>query len=154
MAQEVAGEYMLFVNPTGLGMRSDAGGAGHYGARRGKRTHNGVDYECTPGQHIFAPHHGKIVRESLPYATDSRWRGIMLVHKKITTKLWYMQPAVGIVGQTVVAGQIIGTAQDISTKKGYEDCGPHVHLKVVRIDPLFLMGNPEQTSREVVAWHH
>lgn len=143
---------MLFVNPTGMGMRNDAGGQGHFGARRGTRTHNGVDYACVPGQSIYAPHDGKIVRESLPYASDSRWRGVMLVHKRITTKLWYMQPAVGIVGQNVKANQIIGIAQDISKKEGYEKCGPHIHLKIEKIDPLIVMGNPDEHAREVT-WY-
>ena len=75
---------MLFVNPTGKGIRNDKKGLGHHGAPRGHRKHDGVDFECSKqfdiwshlGQDILMPVDGIIVRESLPYKDDLDWSHI------------------------------------------------------------------------------
>ena len=51
------------INPTGKGIRSDAAGDGHYGAKRGHRLHFGLDLLCDPYQPIKAPVGGRISRE-------------------------------------------------------------------------------------------
>jgi len=55
----------LLTNPTGKGIRNDAGGLGHFGAPRGKKAgkplfHEGIDFSATVGQTIVAPFDGKI----------------------------------------------------------------------------------------------
>lgn len=128
---------MKFESPTGQGIRSDAEGDGHHGSRRGNRKHNGIDTKGKVGQPVYAPHEGIITRESLPYHDDLKWRGVQLVHKRITSKLWYMRPLDGIIGRAVIAGQIIGTLQDIGLK--YNGVTPHVHWRIVEIDPELLL---------------
>ena len=61
---------MLFISPTGKGIRNDSKGLGHHGAPRGHRKHNGVDLMCDPGQDILMPVDGFIARMSMPYKKD------------------------------------------------------------------------------------
>ena len=128
---------MKFVSPTGQGIRNDIAGQGYHGAPRGNRLHIGCDYAGVAGQQVYAPHDGVIVRESLPYADDLFWRGVLLVHKRITSKLWYLRPSNNIIGKTVSAGDIIGILQDIGGK--YRGATPHIHWRIVECDPELLL---------------
>jgi len=128
---------MEVYNPTGKGIRMDVGGDGHHGAPRGSRLHDGIDFMCEPGQRIYAPISGDIIRPSSPYADDSRYGGLVIANDRITIKLWYFNPSVRV-GVYVGAGEVIGIAQDIGLK--YYDVTPHVHLRVTKIDPLLLWG--------------
>jgi murein DD-endopeptidase MepM/ murein hydrolase activator NlpD len=134
---------MKFINPTGTGIRSDAGGDGHHGAPRGARLHDGLDLKVEVGQKILAPHDGYIRRRSYPYGDDVRWHGLVLEHKRITTTIWYMEPLENIIRREVKAGDLIGYAQDISKKEGYDKVTPHIHLRIENIDPLFVIPMPE-----------
>lgn len=129
---------MRFVNPINSGIRNDPGGSGYHGAPRGTRRHNGVDFACNRGENVLMPVSGTIVRESLPYKDDLKWRGVHIVNDRIEIKVWYLEPRVGIIGNTYEAGKVIGVAQDIGEKKGYDNVTPHIHLRIVRIDPLLL----------------
>jgi len=137
---------MKFVNPTSGGIRNDPGGSGYHGAPRGSRLHDGVDFACYAGQNILMPVDGTIVRESLPYRDDLNWRGVHIVNDRIEIKMWYLKPRVGVIGNTYEAGKIIGTAQDIGLKIGYEKVTPHIHLRIVKIDPLLLFNIGENYS--------
>ncbi len=46
---------LKITSPTGLGIRNDPAGSGHYGAPRGRRKHNGLDFLCVPGQTVVCP---------------------------------------------------------------------------------------------------
>jgi len=130
---------MKFVNPTRRGIRSDSGGDGQHGAKRGLRLHDGVDFECVEGQEVLMPFDGVIVRTSLPYKDDLRWRGVHIVSKRIEVKMWYFFPERNKIRTGVIeAGTVIGFAQDIGKKKGYDNVTPHIHIRIVRIDPLLL----------------
>lgn len=127
---------MQFMNPTGKGVRNDAEGSGLFGARRGKRRHNGIDFICIPGQVIIMPVAGTIVRESLPYKDDLKWRGVYIVGKRIELQMWYFTPHAHLIGQRCDAGDDIGVAQDIGDK--YEGMLAHIHMRIVKIDPALL----------------
>jgi len=129
----------MFVNPTGLSIRNDSKGLGHHGAPRGLRKHNGIDLLCTPNQPIKMPVAGIIVRESLPYKDNLEWRGVHIVSDRIELKLWYFLPDLNLIGSYVRLGDIIGYAQDISRK--YSGVLPHVHLRVVTVDPMLIFFN-------------
>jgi hypothetical protein len=131
---------MKFMNPTGMGIRSDAGGDGKHGAKRGLRLHDGVDFECVEGQNIRMPFSGVIVRTSLPYKNDLVWRGVHIVHSRIEVKMWYFLPHKNLIrAGEVKIGTMIGIAQDIGKKKGYENVTPHLHVRVVKIDPTLVI---------------
>lgn len=135
---------MQFMNPTGRGIRNDAGGAGYFGAPRGNRLHKGTDYiaqyifKVKKGQEIWMPvGQGEIARTSLPYKNDLKWRGVYIFHPRIELQMWYLEP----VGELIRAGPleigtVIGHAQNIGEK--YPDVTPHIHLQIVRIDPTIV----------------
>ena len=125
---------MKLINPTGKGIRNDSKGLGHHGAPRGHRKHDGVDLICTPGQDILMPIDGIIARVSLPYKDDERWIGAYIVNPRIEIKMWYFIP--NLLGMELKAGSVIGIAQDIGKK--YEGVTPHIHLRIVKIDPMLL----------------
>lgn len=129
-----------------LALRNDAAGLGHFGAPRGSRTHQGIDYLTEPGQSVFSPVTGRFIRTGRPYATDARYSLAVIHGGGLEFKLMYVEPLPGLTpGTPVRAGQKIGTAQNVTAKYG----GPmrnHLHLEVRRIagaellDPGTLFG--------------
>jgi len=130
------------ISPTGKGMRTtDRHGAGHHGAPRGNRLHNGLDFKCSVGQDVVCPiDFGKVVRISKPYRDDLTWSGLVIENDTIKIQMWYLKPLPGIIGNEVRQGQLIGHAQDISEK--YEGMTPHIHLRIMSIDPALFLGLP------------
>ena len=128
---------MILINPTGGNIRSDSMGCGLYGAPRGDRKHNGLDYCCDPGQTVVSPIDGKIIRVALPYA-GAKYTGLMIEGHQITITMFYISPLPYIVGKDVKAGDVVAIAQDISEKYGHGML-PHVHLRIDSIDPLLVM---------------
>lgn len=138
----------LIVNPTGGKIRSDAGGDGHYGAKRSKKekkgetwvlvvyTHGGTDFEGFPGQPVLAPIAGKIEREARPYA-NANYSGVLLAGPSGKVKMFYLRPHAELIGTWVEQGQPIGLMQDISQR--YDNVGPHVHLQIEEFDPELLL---------------
>jgi len=128
------------LNPTGKGIRVDAGGDGHFGAKRGKRWHKGLDFFCTPGQDIVAPDKGFVTRVSFPYEDDLSWKGIVLQLDWCRIKMFYLDPFVKV-GAQVYRGQVIAKAQDITLRYPKLNMSPHIHLEFEDIipDPEFFM---------------
>lgn len=139
---------MRLINPTGKGIRNDSKGLGHHGAPRGHRKHDGVDLLCEPGQSILMPVDGIIARVSMPYKDDDRWLGSLIVNPRIEIKMWYFVP--NLLGMELKAGSVIGIAQDIGEK--YEGVTPHIHLRIVKCDPLLLfnIGTDEELYEDVL----
>ena len=132
---------MKLCNPTGKGIRSDSGGDGHFGASRGDRKHNGLDFLCEPGQVIRAAISGKLTR-SRPYYNDVEYVGCGIWGKGYMVKMWYFVPYEDLIHDQVKAGQEIGIAQDISKKYG-GGMLPHIHLGLWSLEPTTLL-NPEK----------
>jgi murein DD-endopeptidase MepM/ murein hydrolase activator NlpD len=122
------------ISPTGEGIRSDRAGDGHYGARRGAKTHKGVDYICIPEQPIKAPISGRIVREARPYATGD-YSGVVIQNKHYAIKMFYLDPVRDLIGEDVEQGAVIGTAQDISKRYAGQGMTPHIHLEIDHVNP-------------------
>jgi murein DD-endopeptidase MepM/ murein hydrolase activator NlpD len=123
----------------------DPAGDGHFGAPRGDRTHNGIDYLCVPGEPVRSPVEGNVTKHGYPYEDDLSWRYIEITDGfNQRHRLFYTKP-LSNVNELVAVGQVIGEAQNIS--KRYEDRGqvlnqmkPHVHYEVINgkgeyIDP-------------------
>jgi peptidoglycan hydrolase-like protein with peptidoglycan-binding domain len=97
---------LAYGKPTGLAVRgTDSYGAGHHGASRGKRVHDGTDYNSTPGQQVKAPLSGRVTKISKPYSSgiDAMLLSGVEIEACDGTKcwVWYMQPSVNIVGTVV-----------------------------------------------------
>jgi hypothetical protein len=130
---------MIFINPTGQGLRNDRAGLGSWGAPRGTRKHKGIDLLCCPDQPIWSPIDGLIVREARPYASG-QYSGVLIEGDGVEVKIFYFEPDRSLIGQRVAAGQAIGTAQDITERYPNQGMRPHIHLEIVGIDPLLFMG--------------
>lgn len=119
------------ISPTGKGIRSDGAGDGRYGTARGDKIHKGTDYLCEPGQPVYSPITGTIIREARPY-TEGPYSGLLIQGKHCSVKLFYLKP--GVTSGPVKQGQVIGIAQDISKKHG-DNMTPHIHLEIESLDP-------------------
>jgi len=145
------------ISPTGYGIRGrDKWGSGCFGASRGKRTHKGVDFICTPGQRIWFPfEYGYMVREARPYAKTG-FSGCEITafegDKYYLCKMFYFNPDLELVSKSkgIKMGEPIGVAQDISVK--YPDITWHIHLQVAELHCKTKWFDP-QTIWEVPQWH-
>ena len=117
------------ISPTGKGIRYDSEGSGEYGAKRGDRIHNGIDYECEPGQEIVAPFDMEIVRESRPKA-GSPLSGIVWKYGRSRGKMFYFSPDPNLIGSEVKEGQVIGIAQSVSQDYDLLDMIDHIHFQI------------------------
>lgn len=106
----------------------DALGCGYFGASRGTRKHGGIDVVVKKGDNVLSPITGKVTRHGFPYAGDTKYQLIEVVNSTYKVKLMYCEP-ITPVGTSVVAGQVIAKAQDISEKHG-SAMTPHVHVEV------------------------
>jgi hypothetical protein len=140
---------MKIISPTGSWtLRNDEAGQGFFGAPRGKRSHNGVDLECVPGQVVLSPISGKIVREAYPYAGDLKWTGCLIVAKGIEIKMFYMR-LYHHIRKELKSGSVrcverlpIGVCQDITNKYPDQGMTPHLHLEakiMQRVNPMDLV---------------
>lgn len=129
------------ISPTGFGIRSDPAGDGHYGAPRGGRTHEGLDFICKPGQEVIAPFTGYIDRIAYPYGDDLRWSGCVFTNEHLTVMMFYMKPDRKAIREeiTIEEGSRIGIAQDITKKYPNRGMLPHIHLQIESIDPETLL---------------
>ncbi|MFP5263085.1 MAG: peptidoglycan DD-metalloendopeptidase family protein [Blastocatellia bacterium] len=107
----------------------DRYGSGQFGASRGNRAHHGLDIMARPGESVLSPIDGDVIRESMPYPQDPRYRGLVIrgtgQWDGYEVKMFYV---LGILSGQVKAGQIIGTAQDLSGR--YPGITNHVHIEV------------------------
>lgn len=130
-------------NPTGKRVRSDSAGDGHYAARRSKGNtvyeHKGVDFECEPGQLVYSPVDGVVVRVAYPYANDDNYMGLVIETRWCKVKMFYFEPF-GLLngGSPINQGDDIGIAQDISKRYPGSGMTPHVHLEIYNLSQ-----NPE-----------
>jgi murein DD-endopeptidase MepM/ murein hydrolase activator NlpD len=121
-----------FANPThGMIRTTDAFGSGRFGAVRdaGKRHHEGVDYVASPGAPVHAPIAGRISRLGFAYGGDETYRYVEITNPKtlMVARVLYIDPSV-VDGDEVVAGDVIGAAQDLSSR--YPGITNHVHVEL------------------------
>lgn len=117
------------MSPTGKGIRSDHEGDGNYGASRGSRIHNGIDYLCTEGQIVVAPFGITITRVANPKA-KSPLSGIAWRRGKSSGKMFYFKPYSDLIGKKVKQGETIGIAQSVSRDYGLPKMKDHIHFQV------------------------
>ena len=118
-------------NPAGIVREDDLYGSGRFGAPRdgGKRTHEGVDYVAAPGKEIRAPFSGTVSRVGYAYGGEHAYRFIEITDAALglTARIFYVDSPLAI-GQTVEAGQSVGTAERISMR--YPLITNHVHVEI------------------------
>jgi murein DD-endopeptidase MepM/ murein hydrolase activator NlpD len=123
-------------------MRHDSAGHGTYGASRSGHAHNGIDVIVTPGETVYAPVTGTILRKAYPYKNYSKLEGFILkADNGDEWKFFYCQTTK--VGQRVTAGTPIATMQDVRIKYPHSPTmQPHLHFELkkngVQTDPTAL----------------
>lgn len=105
----------------------DSYGSGEYGASRGKRTHNGIDYVCEVGSEIYPIANGIVTKIGYPYGDDLSYKYVQVSASGLNYRYFYVEPCV-LKGQTVSTNTVIGTAQNLDRR--YAGITPHIHLEV------------------------
>lgn len=135
------------MNPTGKGVRSDAGGDGRFGASRirrnrqkypsGKGPHEGVDLLSDPGQEIIAPVSGKL-RSARPGTVPFGGVEISSGDGDVKVKMFYLKPDERLLGKAVKAGDVIRIAQDLHIPGSHygSTVQNHIHVEVRLKDKL------------------
>lgn len=120
---------------------SDCHGSGHFGASRGSRTHNGIDYTCVKGAAIASPTSGTVTKIGYPYKDDLSFRYVEITDSlKLRHRVFYIHPSMHIEkGVKVTKNTIIGISQDLTGR--YDGITPHVHYEIKDMNGKFL--NPE-----------
>jgi murein DD-endopeptidase MepM/ murein hydrolase activator NlpD len=111
-----------------LEIRNDSQGSGVFNASRGARAHKGVDYLVEKGQNVFSPVDGKVTRIAYPYASDLKWKGLVIVSGSTEIRIFYITPLDGIIGEQVKKGDRIATAQAIN-EKYTPSMKNHIHVE-------------------------
>jgi hypothetical protein len=122
---------------------NDAHGSGQFGAKRGARSHNGLDIVAEYNEEIYSPIEGDLMREALPYPDDPSFRGILIKGvgnwEGYEIKMFYV---IGLICGRVKPGSLVGRAQNLTEK--YKGITNHVHIEVkhkgVYINPLDIYG--------------
>eukprot|EP00039_Didymoeca_costata_P029624 m.25565 g.25565 ORF g.25565 m.25565 type:complete len:1294 (-) comp7717_c0_seq1:1991-5872(-) len=132
---------------------TDACGSGAWQASRGSRTHNGIDIVTIPGQNIQAPFACRVVRQKNPY-TETKG-GVLYTGVEIQgtgdwseyrATIFYITLKSGIIGTTLNAGAVLGTAQN--TDPICSSMTNHIHLEITKsgstVNPAPYLCNGEQ----------
>lgn len=154
---------------TKLSIRNDQAGSGFYGASRGGRRHNGIDFAAQPGSILLSPIAGVITRLGWPYSGDTLYRYIQVTardcpHPKygprvtyspsnlgkchkcgidhLAHRFFYVRPLVES-GQSIEVGDALGVVQDVTKKYNSPDMLPHVHYEVKQLDQYL---DPEKVA--------
>lgn len=123
------------ISPTGGSIREDEAGSGGFGAPRGNRFHDGIDWLCVPGDDVQAPCDCRIMRIIYPYGDDLSYRGAVLEGKlsgKVFVIMFYVDVKDEMVGKILKQGDVIGKAQDVTARYPNQGMKPHVHMSVYK----------------------
>ena len=125
--------------------RVDDWGSGDFAASRGGRYHLGRDYLYDVSEEVRSPMEGSVLRIGYPYDdsdSNDRYRLVEILSfnsetgAKVIWRFFYVRPCVAV-GEFVSPAQIIGFAQDISSRYSDPDkqpMGNHVHVECI-VDP-------------------
>lgn len=110
---------------------TDRHGAGHFGAPRGDRVHNGVDLACSKGAKVCSPASGMVTKLGYPYAAPEKrhFRYVQVTDSAgFDHRIFYISPTVKV-GDSVQIGEQIGIAQGLTEL--YPGIIDHVHYEVM-----------------------
>ena len=122
------------INPTGLGIRNDAGGQGYFGAPRGSRQHYGLDFQSVDGQDILSPISGRSVNSSFVNNKGMTIPTVVIIPTDPNLgfnklELLYIGPVQGG-WRSVNAGDIIGQSVNLQSLGYPGNVGAHIHLQM------------------------
>lgn len=115
----------------------DKHGSGYYGAPRGSRVHNGIDYACPPESEIHPTCPGKVSKHGWAYSDPKKsdYRYVQVTDVQgYNHRYFYIDAAVDL-GVYVTEETVIGTAQDLT--KIYPGITNHVHYEIKKEGDYF-----------------
>jgi murein DD-endopeptidase MepM/ murein hydrolase activator NlpD len=119
----------------------DGYGSGAYGASRGDRTHNGIDFQAPCGAAILSPVDGTVTRLGYPYSDDLSYRYVeILTRAGLKHRIFYIDPIVQL-GDKIAAGDPIGRVQDVAGRYDRHLMKNHIHYELKTGNGKYL--NPE-----------
>jgi murein DD-endopeptidase MepM/ murein hydrolase activator NlpD len=123
--------------------RNDKVGSGEFGAPRGSRRHNGIDYAVQPGSVLLSPIKGRVTKFGYCYSSDLSYRYIQVTDaNRRNHRFFYVEPLEEhAINQEVGEGEAIGIVQDISAKYSSEMIN-HVHYEIKDASGAYV--NPEE----------
>lgn len=122
--------------------RRDDYGLGHFGASRGKRKHNGIDYACMPESKVFSPVEGEVTKLGYPYGDNPYYRYVQVTTKEgYNVRSFYVEPYVEV-GDYVSESSIIGISQSLD--KRYPGITEHIHLEIKDLQGKYI--NPKHLN--------
>ncbi len=128
---------------------TDCHGSGAFGARRGPRTHKGIDLVCSGGTEILSCCDGVISRcAGRVYASPDKmeWKYVEVTDDNgIRIRYMYVKSWDIELGQKVNRGDMIGVAQGVETL--YEGITPHIHFETMINKMNYL--NPNDYLKEL-----
>jgi len=114
-----------------LEVRHDPAGSGYFGAPRGGRKHDGIDYACTPGGLVLSPVAGAVTKLGICYSDDHSYRYVEVTDAQgLRHRVMYVYPLAED-GARVEIHDPIGRAQDVSLRYPGKGMLPHVHYEVL-----------------------
>lgn len=127
----------------------DLMGCGNYGAKRGNRTHKGVDLVALAGELIFAPFDLEVTKIGQVYAETDLFKyiefkgtGLLMFHR---FRIMYLDPYIPQqthmvkVGEKMIKGAPLGNVQNIANYHG-GGMKNHIH---VECKIMGVQANPE-----------
>ena len=126
-------------------IRNDRLGLGHFGARRGSRTHKGIDFQAAEGSTVYAVADGEVTKIGYCYADDLKYRYVQIRGSVdgLDLRYFYTTPHPLLnVGSWVQKGQPICVVQDIASKWSTDKktMQNHFHFEIkdagVHINPV------------------
>ena len=115
----------------------DPTGHGYYGASRGNRKHQGVDYLAAAGANVYAPITGFVAKIGQVYTHTTEFKYIEVINDEYRWWLMYVTADEHIIkGYRVSEGEYIGGVQDIATywnknkKPDQDKMLNHLHVQV------------------------
>jgi murein DD-endopeptidase MepM/ murein hydrolase activator NlpD len=110
---------------------TDSAGSGAFGAPRGGRTHNGVDYSAPVGAMIFAPASGEITKLGICYSDDHSYRYVEITSADgYRHRVFYVTPVMQQGNFVDARSTVIGHAQNICARYPDQGMTNHVHYEI------------------------
>ncbi len=119
-------------------------GRGEFGAPRGDRTHNGVDFQAPPESILLSPVTGEFTKYGTVYRSDPYYRYIQITDDNGNNhRFFYVQSYRLILKTLIFRHTKIGIVQDIAGKYNQPDRRMlnHIHYEIKTKSGEFL--NPE-----------
>ena len=122
------------INPTGMGVRNDTGGDGHWNASRGNRLHKGIDLSSVDGQNILSPIDGKAINSSFVNRKGITIPTIVII--PTNTNLGFNKLEILYTGpieggwRPIKAGDVIGQSVNLQELGYPSNVGAHIHLQM------------------------